>query len=68
MTLGTTTARPRPTGWVIVLTVGPPNTIGEMNQQPQRSAGQGGTRDGLAAVAITLLTVSLIILLVTKII
>ena len=42
-----------------------------MNQEPQRAVREGATRDGgdgLAAVAITLLAVSLIILLLSKII
>lgn len=43
----------------------------EMTQEPQRLAREEGNReghDGLAAVAIALLTVSLLVLLVSKII
>jgi hypothetical protein len=42
-----------------------------MNQQPQRAGREGASRDsrdGLAAVAITLLAVSLLIFLLSKII
>ena len=42
-----------------------------MNQEPQRAVREGGnreSRDGLAAVAITLLAVSLIILVLSKIV
>jgi hypothetical protein len=39
------------------------NRTGEMNQEPER-----GTHDGLAAVAIALLTMALIALVVSKVI
>ncbi len=42
-----------------------------MNQEPQRAVREGAKgdgRDGLAAVAITLLAVSLVILVISKII
>ena len=44
---------------------------GKMNEEPQRVAREGvkrDSRDGLAAVAITLLTIALLAFLVSKII
>jgi hypothetical protein len=41
---------------------------GEMNQEPERDAREGVNRDGLAAVAITILAVSLIVFVVSRII
>jgi hypothetical protein len=39
-----------------------------MNQEPKRVAREGANRDGLAAVAITLLSVLLIVFVVSRII
>ena len=41
---------------------------GEMKQDPQRVAREGANRDGLAAVAITILAVLLIVFVVSRII
>ena len=39
-----------------------------MNQQPRRVAREGANRDGLAAVAIVLLTVALVALVISKLV
>ena len=39
-----------------------------MNEEPRRVAREGASRDGLAAVAIVLLTVALVALVISKLI
>ena len=44
------------------------NGTSDMNNVPERDARQGARRDGLAAVAIVLLTASLIVFVVSRLI
>ena len=58
----------KPPGFLVENRCGEEEGTGPMNQEPQRVAREGAVRDGLAAVAIVLLTAVLVALVISNLI